>query len=169
MCVLKRNKVRQILEKPRRLSGGELSNKFYEVPNVYKNERDFRLLARKLYELAERPFDVVASCGGGIPLAEKIAEQHGLKVSRLEKHGEKDYMKRPIHGYVPSVGERVYVVDDVYTKGGTLRKMCLDLAPTGCLIVAFGVVINRSGGDVQNLFGIPVLHLVRSEDLDAAY
>lgn len=167
--MLKKNNVRQLLKKPRLLSGGEWSNKFYEVPNVYKNEKDFKLLARKLYELAERPFDVVASCGGGIPLAEKIAEQYNLEVSRLEKHEEKDYVKRPIHDHVPSVGERVYVVDDVYTKGGTLRGMRLDLAPTGCLIVAFGVVINRSGEDVQNLFGIPVLYLVRSEELDAAY
>lgn len=167
--LLKKNKVRQILEKPRRLSGGDLTNKFYEVPNVYKNENDFKFLAKKMYELAEKTFDVVASCGGGMPLAEKIGEQYGLKVSQLEKHDEKIYVRRPIHGHIPSVGERVYVVDDVYTKGGTLKKMWLDLAPSGCVVVAFGIVLNRSGEDVQNLFGIPVLHLVRSEELDAAY
>lgn len=162
--VLKRHKVVEFYEKPRKLSSGSYSNIFYDVPKVYENQRSLNILAKKLYEKIGRKASAVASCGGGLPLANAMAKKYKMNLISLEKHDEENYIRHPIHGYTPSSGEKVEIVDDVCTKKRTLKRMWMDLAPTGCNIVGFGVVINRGEKNVQ-LFGNTLAYLVHADEL----
>ena len=51
-------------------------------------------------------------------------------------------------GFALSPGERVLVVEDVVTTGGSVREVAALAAAAGAEVVGFGFVVDRSGGEV---------------------
>jgi len=83
---------------------------------------------------------------------------------------EKDAAGRLVleRGFRVRPGERVLVVDDVLTTGGSVRQVLDLLRGAGADILGVGFLIDRSGGGVD--FGVPfyACHTMSIESFDPA-
>jgi len=105
-------------------------------------------LAEKLGKwLADRmpKGEVVASPAlGGLIIGHEVARAMGAKFIFTERDAEGKMTLR--RGFSISPGERVVVIEDVVTTGGSTREVIDLLRATGADVLAAGSIIDRSGG-----------------------
>lgn len=89
---------------------------------------------------------VVGPATGGIVLAYETARHLKCRAAYTEKDGEGMALKR---GFALNPGERVLVVEDIITTGGSVAKTLAHLRERGATIVGISVLIDRSGGQVR--------------------
>lgn len=89
----------------------------------------------------------------GIVMAYEVAKQLGATAAYGEKGPDNTrFLRRPDH---LQPGDRVLVVDDVLTTGGSVRE-CIDLVlSVGATLAGVGVLVDRTGGSVD--FGAPLV------------
>lgn len=145
------------------LRNGEISNLYVDVKLAYGKPGLLRHMARLMLDTIDNRTDCLAAAGyGGIPLAVAMSLQSDLPLS-LARDAPKDHGKATIvDGHVPSAGERVSVVDDVFTTGGSLLQTSSSLQSLGAEVVGCHVVVAR--GDSSN-FALPLKYLLKPEDL----
>ncbi|MDP2937211.1 MAG: orotate phosphoribosyltransferase [Dehalococcoidia bacterium] len=93
---------------------------------------------------------------GGIILAFEVARQMGARAIFAEKSGERRVFRRSLR---LSPGERVLVVDDILTTGGSLRLVLDEVARWGAQAVGVGVLVDRS--EAAPDFGVPLFSCLR--------
>ena len=88
---------------------------------------------------------VVGPVTGGIILAFEVARQLGCRAIYAErtKNGEGFELRR---GFQLKSGERVLVVEDIVTTGGSARQVVEVVRRAGGEVVGAGVLVDRSGG-----------------------
>lgn len=93
---------------------------------------------------------------GGIILAFEVARQLGVKGIFAEKEGGTRIFRR---GFTISPGERVLVVDDILTTGGSIAEVIEAVKRLDGNVVGIGVLVDRSeqGKD----FGVPLFSCLR--------
>ncbi|MCL5677253.1 MAG: orotate phosphoribosyltransferase, partial [Firmicutes bacterium] len=93
---------------------------------------------------------------GGVILAYEVARALGARAIFAEKV-EKPEGAEPAmafkRGFVLRPGERVLVVEDAVTTGGSIRQVMDAVQAAGGQVVAVGAVVDRSAGTVD--FGVP--------------
>jgi orotate phosphoribosyltransferase len=89
----------------------------------------------------------------GLVLAYEVAKQLGATAAYGEKSPDGTrFLRRPDH---LRATDRVLVVDDVLTTGGSIRE-CIDLvASVGASLVGVGVLVDRTGATAN--FGVPLV------------
>ena len=89
---------------------------------------------------------------GGVILGFETARQLDLRNVIAERNdtGTGREFKR---GFEVGPGDRVLVVDDVLTTGGSIRDVIRAVEESGAEVVGVGVLVDRSGGTVA--FGVP--------------
>jgi orotate phosphoribosyltransferase len=94
------------------------------------------------------PVDVVAGpTTGGVILAFETARQLGVRSLFAEEVRDADGSHREFRrGFTIDLGERVLVVDDILTTGGSLAAMLPAVERFGGDIVRAVVLVDRSGG-----------------------
>lgn len=99
---------------------------------------------------------VVGPTTGGVLLAFEVARQLGMRGIFAEEVKDADGGSRREfrRGFTIGAGERVYLVDDILTTGGSLLAMLPAIEATPGELVLAGVIVDRSGGTTE----------VRSED-----
>lgn len=105
----------------------------------------------------ERIDIVVGPTTGGILLAFEVARQLGIAAAYAERASEGGTAREIRRGTVFEPGSRVLVVDDILTRGGSMRETLAALAPHPVEVVGLGVIVDRSGGKVD--FGVPMAAL----------
>lgn len=89
---------------------------------------------------------VVGPAIGGIILAYEIARQLGTEGIFLErKNGEMTFGR----GFKIEPGQRVLVVEDVVTTGGSVTEVCEQVIKAGGVISGISLMVDRSGGNVS--------------------
>ena len=107
----------------------------------------------------EQGIQVVAGpTTGGIILAFEVARQLGTRAIYAEKEGTKERTFRRGSSIEP--GERVLVVDDVFTTGGSIREVMAAVANQGGMVIGIGVLVDRSEQQVD--FGVPLFSCHRA-------
>jgi orotate phosphoribosyltransferase len=105
---------------------------------------------RGLSDSVDRPFvDLVAGpTTGGVILAFETARQLGTRsIFAEEVRDEEGAVRREFRrGFTIVPGERVYLVDDILTTGGSLLAMIPAVEALGGEIVECAVLVDRSGG-----------------------
>jgi orotate phosphoribosyltransferase len=111
------------------------------------------------------PTVVVGPAMGGVILAFETARQLGRRAVFAEKADDDLRFDR---GFEVRPDDRVLVVDDVLTTGGSVRKLLRLLAGLGAEVVGVGFLVDRSGGAVD--FGVPfyACHTMMIESYDPA-
>jgi orotate phosphoribosyltransferase len=91
---------------------------------------------------------VVGPTTGGVLLAFEVARQLGLRgIFAEEVTGADGASRREFRrGFTIAPGERVYLVDDILTTGGSLLAMLPAIEATPGELVLAGVIVDRSGG-----------------------
>ena len=96
---------------------------------------------------------------GGVILAHEVARQLGVRSIFAEKEssGERAFRR----SQVLDPGERVLVVDDVMTTGGSIREVMVAVDKLGGKVAGIGILVDRSAGETE--FGVPFFSCHRSE------
>ena len=95
---------------------------------------------------------------GGIILAFEVARQLGVRGIFAEKEGGTGRAFR--RGFNVNSGERVLIVDDILTTGGSIREVMAAVANQGGILVGVGVLVDRSEEKVD--LGVPIFSCHRA-------
>jgi orotate phosphoribosyltransferase len=96
---------------------------------------------------------------GGIILAFEVARQLGVRGIFAEKTttGERAFRR----GFDIAPGERVLIVDDVMTTGGSIREVLAAVNSKRGKIIGIGILVDRSEQRID--FGVPLFSCHRAE------
>jgi orotate phosphoribosyltransferase len=104
------------------------------------------------------PIDLVAGpVTGGIILAFEVARQLGKRAIYAENEGNKKTFRR---GAIINPGDRILIVDDVMTAGGSINDVVTAVNERQGKIVGVGVLVDRS--DKTPDFGVPLFSCLRT-------
>jgi orotate phosphoribosyltransferase len=111
-------------------------------------------------ELAERvahiEFDVVVSPAmGAIVLGYEVASQMGKKFAFTQRQNGVMHIRS---GFDISRNDKVFIVEDVTTTGGSVFEVIDCLSQYGAVPKGVGLIVDRSGGKID--FGIPAYSLL---------
>lgn len=124
-----------------------------QFPNYV--EQLCRLIANNFKEQAVQL--VAGPTTGGVILAYEVGRQLGVRSIFAEKKGEARVFRR---GFNISPGERVLVVDDILTTGGSVREVIAAVEASGGKVIGIGVLVDRSEQKID--FGVPFFSCLRS-------
>ncbi len=138
-----------------RLSSGRHSDRFVQKFRVLEDPATLEPIARALADGARAfaPTVVVSAAVGGIVLGYETARLLGTKAIFVEKENGVPALRR---GFALGPGDRVFVVEDVVTTGGSVREVLDVVAARGAETVAVGVIVRRQPAD----FGVPTIALL---------
>src|SRR5437773_3202518 len=103
---------------------------------------------------------VAAPAIGGLVIGYEVARQLGVRFIWTERDGGIMTLRR---GFSLRQGERVLVVEDVITTGGSTRETIAALRDAGAEVVSAASIIDRSGGKAD--VGVPRVSLATLEVL----
>ncbi len=102
----------------------------------------------------DRQIETVASPAiGGIVIGYEVARQLGARFIWTERDSTMTLRR----GFTVRPGERILVVEDVITTGGSTRDTIVALKAAGADVIAAGSIIDRSGGKAD--VGVPRVSL----------
>jgi orotate phosphoribosyltransferase len=143
------------------LASGLHSPVYWEKFQVMQYPEYTERLCRMIADhFRKRGIQVVAGpTTGGIILAYEVARQLGVRGIFAEKDeaGGRAFRR----GFRIDPGERVLIVDDIFTKGGSIREVIDAVKKLEGNIVGISVLVDRSPEKVD--FGIPFFSCHRTE------
>ncbi len=101
---------------------------------------------------------VVGPAMGGVLLAHEVARALGVRSIYAEKDGERMALRR---GFSLRPGERVLVVEDAVSTGGSVQKVLDICHEAGAAVQGVGIIADRTGGSVD--LGVPLKALLTIE------
>ena len=158
MDVLKRfRETNALLEGHFVLSSGLHSPKYLQCALALQNPQDASMFGQAIAEyFAGQQIDTVASPAiGGLVIGYATAAALNARFIWTERHDGKMTLRR---GFTVNEGERILVVEDVITTGGSTRECIAALESHRAKIVAAASIIDRSNGAAD--VGIPRNSLV---------
>lgn len=115
-----------------------------------------RLIAEKF---VDQNVDSVASPAiGGLIIGYGVAQALNVRFLWTERQNGEMMLRR---GFKIKPGERILVVEDVITTGGSTRECIATLRDAGANVIGAAAVVDRSNGDAQ--VGVPLISLVAIE------
>jgi len=103
----------------------------------------------------DREIETIASPAiGGIVIGYEVARQLGARFIWTEREQGRMTLRR---GFTVRKGERILVVEDVITTGGSTRDTIAALHAAGSNVVGAASIIDRSGGKAD--VGVPLFSL----------
>lgn len=140
------------------LSSGKTSNYYFDGRKVSLSPKGAYLIANIICDMIEE--DKVDAVGGLTLGADPIvgalgvaAYQRNIDISLfiVRKEAKTHGTKRQIEGPPLRAGQRVVVVDDVITTGGSIIKAVEAVREVGCEVVKALALVDRQEGGKENL------------------
>lgn len=127
------------------LSSGLHSSHYLQCALALQYPVDAAKFGRAIAEkLAAEQFDTVASPAiGGLVIGYETARAFNVRFIWTERENNVMTLRR---GFSVKPGERILVVEDVITTGGSTRECIAALESRGAKVVAVASIIDRSGG-----------------------
>lgn len=128
-----------------RLTSGRHSNQYMQCAQVLQYPKETEILARHLAEAFkdDKVELVVGPAMGGIIVAYEVARQLGIPSIFTERQDGEMCLRR---GFAIKPGQRVLVVEDVVTTGGSVQEVMQVVHTAGAQVVGVGVLVDRSSG-----------------------
>ncbi len=137
------------------LASGRHADRYVEKFNLLQWPDRTAAICARLAEAARdlRPQTVAGPTTGGVIIAYEVARQLGLRgiIAERNPDGPGRSIQRDFH---LEPGERVLVVDDVVTSGGSVRDTIEAVRAAGGEPIGVAVLVDRSGGEAD--FGLPL-------------
>jgi len=95
---------------------------------------------------------------GGILLAFETARRLGVRSIYAEREGSERIFRRSL---TITPGERVLVVDDILTTGGSVEQVLAAVRKLGGVVVGVGILVDRSENKLE--FGVPLFSCLRAQ------
>lgn len=134
------------------LTSGLHSTQYLQCALVLQHPSEAEAFGRAIAErfAGQSVETVVAPAIGGIVIGWETARALGVRSVWTEREEGRMTLRR---GFTVRPGERVLVVEDVVTTGGSTRETCDALRAAGALVVGAASIIDRSGGRAD--VGVP--------------
>jgi orotate phosphoribosyltransferase len=149
------------------LSSGLHSDRFFQCALLLMDPRRAEAIATSLARLVrDRGVEVDLVIGpalGAVTWAHEVGRALGVRAMFTERKGEKGSGMVLRRGFTIQPGERVLVVEDVLTTGGSVREVLECVRELGGEPVGVGAILNRSGKDPFENDGVPLLCLAEVE------
>lgn len=163
------------------LKNGDYSDHFYDFGRVDTPDALFHL-SRWLVELvADIEFDAVfTSAYKGIVVQTGFALEYGyqypfkkIRFGYQRKEDKPHGEEGKIVGYQPKKGDRVLLLDDVFTTGYSIEEMVKFLKSNGAIPVLAAVSILRADEKLFSKFkkqiDIPIRYFIHDDEITAVY
>jgi orotate phosphoribosyltransferase len=147
------------------LTSGKHSNIYLEKFSVLQDPHATETLCKKIAaHFRPKKIDVVIGAAvGGIILAYETARQLKVRGIFMEREDGKLKLRR---GFDIAEGERVLIVEDIVTTGGSVIEIIDELkANYKCEIAGVGLLIDRSGKNID--FGVGETFALAHMDIKA--
>jgi len=143
------------------LSSGKHSDRYFQCALLLEHPRKAETLAQELAQRVRsvhtQPYDVVVGPAlGAVTWAYEVARALNCRGLFTERKGEEMELRR---GFQIKPTDRVLVVEDVMTTGGSAREVIALLTRMGVRPLATGCIVNRSGGNPFEQDGLPLFAL----------
>ncbi|OGZ04734.1 MAG: orotate phosphoribosyltransferase [Candidatus Lloydbacteria bacterium RIFCSPHIGHO2_01_FULL_41_20] len=144
------------------LRSGKSSNYYCDIKKTFGSSKILKEIASHLSKLIPKNATCVAGLGyGGIPLAIAVSFISGLKLclvrGKKKNHGRNVF----VEGYVPEALDKIVIVDDVISTGGSIKETIKILRKTKGKVIGAIVVIKRG----ETKVGVPVKTLFSVKEL----
>lgn len=145
------------------LSSGLHSDRYFQCALILERPDKAEILAREsarqLRESGLPKIDVVIGPAlGAVTWAYEVARALGARAQFTERKDDEMQLRR---GFVVKPSDNVFVVEDVFTTGGSAREVVEVLATYGVKPKAVGCIVNRSGGNPFEHDGFPMFALAK--------
>ncbi len=145
------------------LSSGKHSDRYVEKFHLLRKPTILQQVCAAMVEkLGDTRIDVVAGpTTGGILIAAEIARQLGVRAAYAERADEGSLQRafRRVEYFEP--GDRVMVVDDILTTGGSVKETIAALDPHPVELASVMVMVDRSMGRAE--LGAPYSSLTQMD------
>lgn len=151
------------------LTSGRHSNRYLQCAKVFRNTKYSEELCAAL---AEKYKDdnvelVIGPAMGAVQMAYEVSRSFDCENFFTERDENGKMQLR--RGFVIEEGQRILVVEDVVTTGGSVREVMELIKEAGGVVVGVGSIVDRTGGKID--FGVPFRAVysaeVESWDADA--
>lgn len=141
-----------LLEGHFRLSSGLHSTGYLQCALVLQHPDRAELLGRAIAAAVKdlKPTVVLAPALGGIVIGHEVGRALGVRAIFAERQDAALTLRR---GFTLEASDRVLVVEDVLTTGGSTRETMQVAAASGARIVGAAAIVDRSNGSV--IFDVP--------------
>jgi len=140
-----------------RLSSGRHSARYVQCARLLEQPREAREVGRRLAAATAdlEAESVLSPALGAMLIGYEVAAALGLPFRFVERDGEAMALRR---GFTLAPGERVLVVEDVVTTGGSVRETIGVAEAARARVVGVGAIVDRSAA--RPPFGVPLRALL---------
>jgi orotate phosphoribosyltransferase len=149
-----------LLEGHFRLSSGLHSSGYLQCALVLSYPLDAESLGAALGDRVRRlrPSVVLSPALGGVVIGHEVGRALGIRAMFAERQDGVLMLRR---GFVLAESDRVLVVEDVLTTGGSTRETIQVATAAGAQVVGVAALVDRSAGSAT--FGVPLESLLAIE------
>lgn len=142
------------------LTSGKHSNKYLQCAKIFKNAKYSEELCKALAEkFADKNVDVVVGPAmGAVIMAYEVSRHLNVPNLFTERENGEMTLRR---GFTIEKGQRVVVVEDVITTGGSVKEVIKLIQDMGGEVVGVGSIVDRTGGKID--FGVPFSPVISME------
>lgn len=135
------------------LTSGRHSNKYLQCAKIFRNTKYSEELCAALGEkYADAGVEVVIGPAmGAVQMAYEVSRALGCENFFTERDENGKMTLR--RGFVVEPGQKVLIVEDVVTTGGSVKEVIELVRAAGGDIVGVGSIVDRTGGQID--FGVP--------------
>lgn len=147
-----------LLEGHFRLTSGLHSSGYLQCALVLQHPQQGEALGRAIADRTRelRPSVVLSPALGGVVIGQEVARALGARALFAERQDGEMTLRR---GFVISETDRVLVVEDVLTTGGSTRETMQVVKAAGGQVVGAAAIVDRSG-PARARFDVPFAALV---------
>ncbi|KKU77603.1 MAG: Orotate phosphoribosyltransferase [Parcubacteria group bacterium GW2011_GWA2_47_7] len=126
------------------LRSGEHSDFYCDLKKSFGHPFVLHDIAVALKSLIPNGTTCLAAAGyGGIPLATALSLESTLPLCLVRDVVKEHGTKSLFDGYIPTSSDRVAIVDDVFTTGGSAHDIITKLSQLGCSVNSVLVAVRR--------------------------
>ena len=134
------------------LTSGRHSDKYMQCAKIFQDAKySVPLCAELVAQYRDENVElVIGPAIGAISMSYEVGKQLGVRNIFAERENGVMTLRR---GFTIEKGERVLIVEDVVTTGGSVREVMDLVRACGGEIVGVGSIVDRTGGAID--FGVP--------------
>lgn len=150
-----------LLEGHFRLTSGRHSNRYLQCAKIFRNTKYSEELCGALAEQYQNDGVqvVIGPAMGAVQMAYEVSRSLNCENFFTERDEEGKMVLR--RGFAVNPGEKVLVVEDVVTTGGSVKEVIELVKEAGGDIVGVGSIVDRTGGKID--FGVPFKAVISVE------
>lgn len=131
-----------------RLTSGKHSNRYFQCAQVLQHPQQTEKLCRELASrfAGQGVATVIGPAMGGILVSYEVGRALGVRSLFTERENGSMALRR---NFTIAPGEKVLVVEDVITTGGSVAEVIKVVRSLGGEVVGVGVLVDRSNGQAD--------------------